>query len=392
MRERSAGHWELAVYAGRDPVTGREKLRRRTFVGGKRAAATELSRLVVEVEGDKRPVSDETIGWLLEQWLDLQSRAGLSPTTLRTYRGYIRNWLLPTLGRKRMSSLTAGDVRNLQADMKAKGRESSTVRQVHSILRGALSFALEHEWVDRNVAAQRKAPPQKPPEVRPPPQPVVIELLGVAGEDGSDLYTFVALAVTLGAREGELCGLRWSDVDLTTRDVRVERSAFEAGEHGGKKGVQLKATKTLRSQRTIRIDEPTADVLRARWEWQRLRREEVKPGAGLVADPYILSRRSDGSGPPSPSAYSRGFRRLALAIGRGDLHAHSLRHFMVSYALANGATLAEASERAGHASTAVTARVYANVLDSEESGRRLAAILGRALAPAPLRKECLPGP
>ena len=72
MRERSPGHWELRAFAGPDPVTGKPRQATRTFVGGERAAAKELSALVTEVENGKFKRTSATVGQLLDKWLSEQ--------------------------------------------------------------------------------------------------------------------------------------------------------------------------------------------------------------------------------------------------------------------------------------------------------------------------------
>src|SRR5579862_7082266 len=113
-REKSPGVWELRVYLGRDPVTDRKKWKSRSFHGGARLAEKALAAFAAEHRDELVP-TDKTVSWLLDQWLRLQTEARLSPTTLQTYRGYADHWLRPALGGKRLSSLTAGDVRELHA-------------------------------------------------------------------------------------------------------------------------------------------------------------------------------------------------------------------------------------------------------------------------------------
>lgn len=372
VREKRPGVYEFRLRVGNDPVTGKSVRLSHTWSGAKKDVGKALAKWVADQSAEHRIVpTQETISWLLESWLAMQGRAQLSPTTLRTYRGYASTWIEPKLGSVPLQDLTAGDVRDLHAEMAAAGKSDSTIRQVHAILRGALTYAVEKEWVDHNVAALRRPPKQAAPHVVAPDLAEVGALLAAAGDRGSDLWTCVALAATLGARAGELCGLRWSDVDLPARTVRIERSAYTV------KGLTgLKAPKTGKSRRTIAVDYLLVAVLEERWAWQLDRNKRV--GTDMVCDPFVLSFWSNGDGPPRPDSYSTAFRKLRDGLGLKHLHLNSLRHFMVSHALDQGVPMPVVSERAGHSSMAVTARIYAHGAKGRD--QEAAAILGRVLA------------
>lgn len=363
----------MRVYLGMDPITGRKRWKSKVFHGGSRRAGDELAAFVTEHKGDMVPI-EKTIGWLIDTWLVLQENAGLSPTTLRTYGSYLENWIRPNLGDVPVDKLTAGDLRELHALMTKDGKKSSTIRQVHHIIRGALTYAMEKEWHDRNVAAIRTAPKQSQTVLSLATQDEIGQLLKASGDPGSDLWTCIALAATLGARVGELSAIRWSDVDLAVGTVSILRSAYVV-----KGGVGEKAPKSGKG-RVLDIDEITQAVLTTRWAWQMARWQHVHGGprpTELVEDPYVLSFFSDGSGPPVPTSYTRRFSTLRDSLKMKHLHLHSLRHFMVSYMGDQGVPLAVIAERAGHSSPAVTARIYTHAALGR--GREAAEIMGRVL-------------
>jgi integrase len=342
-----------------------------TWCGPKREAGKALAAWVTEQSAEHTVTpTTKTLGWLLDRWFALLEKEDKSPTTLQTYRGYADNWIRPALGSKALSALSAGDLRELHASMSAAGKSDSTIRQTHAIVRGSLAFAVENQWVGGNVATIRRPPKQSAPSVVVPDLSEVGALLAAAGERGSDLWTCIALAATLGARAGELCGLRWSDVDLAAGTVKIERSAYTV-----KGTVGLKEPKTSKSRRTIAVDALTVAVLRERWDWQLDRNERV--GTDLVADPFVLSFWSNGDGPPRPDSYSTAFGRVRDSLGFKHLHLHSLRHFMVSYALDQGIPMAAVSDRAGHSSMTTTAKFYAHSVKGRD--QEAAAILGRVL-------------
>src|SRR5437764_15488567 len=86
MRERRPGHWQLRVFEGTDPVTGKKRYRTRSFQGGKRAAQRELALLVTEVDAGVVTPAAKTVAALLDEWLAHIESLGRSPSTLYGYR------------------------------------------------------------------------------------------------------------------------------------------------------------------------------------------------------------------------------------------------------------------------------------------------------------------
>jgi integrase len=380
MRERRPGVWEFRLYVGRDPVTHKHRWLSHTWHGKARDAGKALAAWVTEQSGERALVpTSKTVGWLLAEWFADQERRQLSPTTMEHYRGKAATWITPAIGSVPLRDLVPGHVSELHARMMQAGKSDSTIRQTHAILRGALSYALEWEWIDRNVAAMTRPPRQGTPSVVAPDDDQVAMLLEAAGERGCDLWTCVALAATLGGRAGELCGMRWSDVDLVAGKVRIARSVYVVKGTTGIKALKTGPRGALDPEdpgRTVSIDPSTVAALRDRWAWQVERARRI--GTDLVADPYVLSFWSDGNGPPRPDSYSSAFGKLRTSLGLGHLNLHSLRHFMVTTALDAGIPMPVVSERAGHSSTAVTARIYAHGKRGRDE--EAAAVLGRVLA------------
>lgn len=117
LRQRGDA-WELRVYAGKDPVSGRRLYRTRTVRGGKRAAEDAFARLVTEVAGILPTARDATVGELVSEWFEL-AKADLSPSTVRGYEVSIRCYIAPALGDVRLDLLRAAQLDQLYARMRA---------------------------------------------------------------------------------------------------------------------------------------------------------------------------------------------------------------------------------------------------------------------------------
>jgi integrase len=193
----------------------------------------------------------------------------------------------------------------------------------------------------------------------------VQELIAEAEKTDTVLAVAIALAAITGARRGELCALRWGDVDWSRRTLAIARSLTVVNRQ-----VSEGPTKT-HQRRDIAIDDALGAFLaRRRGEQERF---SGRVGVELVNDPFVLSRSADGSEPCLPDGLSHQYQRLADRIGL-PTHFHELRHFAATTAIAGGADVRTVAGRLGHADPSVTLRVYAHALEARD--RELAGFLG----------------
>lgn len=382
-REKGKGLYEFRVRL-QDPLSGESVRRSHMWRGSKRDLGGALADWVAD---ERKKVTlnptDRTLSWLVAKWLDVQA-SSRSVDTVRTYRGYTKRWIDPTVGKLAIEKLRAGHLIDLHAKMaephpcwhhevitegcgKCGPCSKSTIHQVHTIIRGALTYAMAHEWVDRNVAAIEKAPSVGETEVIACTETELWDLLDETGEPGSDAWTAIALGATLGWRLGQICSIRHSDIDLDGRSVKRQPT---------RKSPRAKA---------IPVDDGTADVLKTRLEWQQRRWEQVYGGSHpkeLIDDPYLLSFVSDGR-EPDPDSYTGLFTRARDSLKYKHLHFHCLRHYCATTLINAGVPLPVVAERLGHSSPAVTARIYAHVVSGrhEEAAKIAGASLPRGKRP-----------
>jgi integrase len=227
----------VRAYVGRDPVTGRKKYLTRTFKGGKRATEQALTKFVVEVGGGGHGSQDATVSDLIDRWLDLITPER-SPTTARGYRWIADSYIVPTLGKVPLSRLKPAQLDSFYGHLRDKGGAkgqplaAASVRQVHAILRTALNQAVKWGWLASNPALQATPPRLRRTEIVPPEPKDVLRLITEADSDDPDLAAFLRTSVTTGARRGELCALRWNNVDLGGKTLTIAHNLVE-----GKDGV-----------------------------------------------------------------------------------------------------------------------------------------------------------
>jgi integrase len=363
MTERKPGVWRLRAYIREDA-----RQVQRTFHGDRRAAGRELAKLITEVEQGRFDHTKATVGDLLDKWM-IQLEPTRRPSTLLGYRRKIDHDIKPALKDTALAKLRPEQLDRFYAEQLARGLSTTTVRQLHAIISAACHQAVKWGWIVANPAERASPPSAKRPPLKVPTVEEVDALYRAAREADHVLGTAVALAALTGARRGELCALRWSDVDLALGRVKIERAISVADR------VTHEGPTKSHARRDVALDDVGVAALTDRWvEMVSLSERAHSP---LVADPFVLSYQAHGGTPVSPDTISHKFADVASLVGV-DCHLHSLRHFSVTTLIAAGVDIRTVAERHGHAQATMTMNVYAHALP--ERDRVAAGILGRALS------------
>ena len=368
LRSRRAGVWELIIQLPRDPITGRPRQLSRTVHGTKRDAQRALAAEIALVSAGKVTATTQTVGELLSSWYE-KAAGDLSPSTSAKYRRLIDKRLLPAFGRIRVRDLTPQHLDAFYAKLvRREGLAPASVRQVHAVIRRALAQAVRWGWLTSNPASNASPPEVRTPEITPPPMADTRALLAAADERDRDFGSLLRVMAATGARRGEVCALRWSDVDLDAGTLTIRRSlAAVVG------GPIEKDTKTHASRR-IALDKATVEVLAAH-------REQAKERASIGGFAFdrgaFVFTGPDGAAPVHPDAVTSAFRRLCNRLGLHGVRLHDLRHLHATQLLAAGVPVRTVSGRLGHANAATTLNVYADFL--EASDRDAADVIGGLL-------------
>lgn len=179
--------------------------------------------------------------------------------------------------------------------------------------------------------SKRASPPQVHAAEIEAPSPEQVQAILVAAEAVEPaLAVLLLLAALTGARRGELCALRWSDLNWGNSTIRIGRSVYETA--GGSWGE--KPTKTHQS-RTIGLDELGLEALRR--HRASVGALAVELGLDVLPDGFMFSRSPTGAEPIRPDVVTKFTVRVAKSAGV-KTHLHALRHFSASQAIAAGST------------------------------------------------------
>jgi integrase len=389
----------VKVYAGYDPVSGKRHYLDEVVPAGPRAAAEAekvRTRLLHEVDERRNPKTRATVNQLLDRYLETLD---VEPTTRTRYEGIIRNHLRPALGPLPLSKLD-GDIldrffgqlrrcrercngrtkhikhrteREHECDMECvvvpcRPLSVSSVRQTHWVLNAAFQGAVRWRWIGRNPLDATQPPPLPSSNPSPPSPAEAARLLEEAWKD-PEWGAFVWTAMTTGARRGELCALRRSDVDLDAKLIRV-RTGLKLAD----RKLVRRDTKT-HQQRRIALDEETVAVLTE--HMARVDERAAQLGIAVGPHAYLFSLASDGSVPLIPDTATQRYDRMAKRLGiRTTLH--KLRHYSATELIAAGVDVRTIAGRLGHGGGGTTTlRVYAAFVS--EADQRAAAALAQRL-------------
>ena len=371
--------WEVRVFVGRDPVTKNPRQVSRIVHAGARtrtgsppkAVTQRMAEMVAEAKKGELGGTSATVDKLLDAYLEHLTRRGHSPKTMDTYERYAKATIRPELGDIPLRKLTAWDLDALSAKLADAGKKASTIRQHHAIISGALAQAVKWGWVPTNVARSASPPKVRIAKVEPPTADEVRRLIAAAEAVNPILAALIMLAALTGARRGELCALRWTDVDLTAGKLNIARAIIVLPDQAPIE----KDTKSHQA-RTLALGEAGTTLLQLHRDATlgRARAGEVE----LPADAFVFSTRLDGATPVRPDVVSQFFLRIRNDLQLGHVHLHSLRHFAATQLASRGDVSARTiAGRLGHADASLTMRVYAAFFPA--SDLEAADHLGRAL-------------
>jgi integrase len=394
----------VVYYAGLDPVTGRRSYLRETIKGTDKAAyrraEDKLSEFRTQVVKQRSAESTVPFNHALDEWLRYSE---IEDSTRDGYVNYIEHYIKPVLGTISVSKINARTLESFYTELrrcrvrcdgkpfiekhktkeahdcatdKCKAHECkplarSTVRQIHSVISGTLSAAQRWGWITANPAPVTRRPKAKPPEPKPPTSAEAARLVDEAFrmEEDDDWGTLVWLAMTTGVRRGELCGLRFSNLDLDGEVIEVRRNWVNGKD---------KRTKTHQMRR-LALDTETVVLLKKHKQHVKERVESL--GLEFTEELFVFTSLSTREGrvpdhqtPYPPTAVTQRYSDMAVRLGI-KTHLHALRHYSATELLTAGIDLRTVAGRLGHGGGgATTLRVYAAWVAAAD--RKAAEILG----------------
>lgn len=380
-------------YAAYVWVTTPEGQRRRKWAYGKTREQVhdKWVKLHAEARRGPSPTSTPTLERYLSYWLREVVEPHLAPKTAANYDMFVRLYIVPKLGHKRLDRLSVRDVQTWLnrlgdtcqcceqgKDAQRRHRDqrccavgaccqqvasSRTIRDAWTVLRSALSNAMREELVSKNVAALVRLPKPRKRKIKPWTADEARRFLESAREGGDSLYAAYVLILVLGLRRGEALGLTWEDVDLDAAELHVGHQLQRV------RGQLLhRETKTESSEAPLPLPAICLTALRGR-AWTQANSTTAER-SGLVFT------TSNGL-PVDPDNFKRSFANRCRKASVRRIPMHATRRTCASLLVALDIHPRVAMQVLRHSQIAVTMDIYSEV--SSEDTRRALRELGSSL-------------
>ena len=277
-----------------------------------------------------------------ESWAG-EKRKFVKKSTFGAYSLILSNHLLPAFGA--MDDIREEDVQQFVFDKLNSGRSHKTVKDMLIVLKMVLKYAAKHEYM-----------PYRQIEVRFPTERERSELPVLCRTDQkrmmkymTDNFSFrnlgVYICLSAGLRIGELCALKWENLDVSRGvivvDKTIQRIYFI---EGGERHTELMID-TPKSSNSIREIPMTKELLRM-----------VKPMRKVVNPSYYVLTNC--SRPTEPRTYRNYYNKLMAEIGLPPLKFHGLRHSFATRCIEGRCDYKTVSVLLGHSNISTTLNLY----------------------------------
>jgi integrase len=353
--------WRLRIETGKD-AEGRRQFSYETVRGDEEAAQRRRFELLHAHEQGSWTRPDKLLlGAFLERWIaERQALGVIGRSSAENYAAVLRATVCSALGGVRLQKVTGAQIQALYAKLLTRERplSTATVHHIHRVLVSAFKSARKARLIVVNPMEEVEAPRLGKSKPKALDNAAVERLLTAVA--GSWMEPLVWVGLGAGLRRGEICGLRWRDVDLEGRRLHVRGQLVRYHDNS----LEWHAPKTEAGVRSLSLPAELVDLFRG------LRRSaaehRLRVGLGALDDAYVFTR--DGDRPVCPNSLTQGFTALCRGLGLDGFTFHGTRHAHITALLKRvGREGAKAvSQRAGHANITVTLDVYQKVFDGDD--------------------------
>lgn len=288
-------------------------------------------------------ICPHTVKELLLLWLDTQKEQ-VKPSSYSTYRCIVHRRLLPWWGDVVIAQVDQSLVAAFAEEKRRQGMSEKTLYDAVNILNAAFRYgAQQYQFVNQGLGYRcRKGACRD------------VRTLSLAEQRQLERYLHsqitaknvgILLALYTGLRIGEVCALRWGDIDLQARCIKIERTVQRIQTAPGKTALYFGTPKSAASVRQIPIAACLLPTLQS-------------VAAGRSPEDYLLSGNAVCVEPRAYQYYCK--KVFAAADLPGDIHFHTLRHTFATRCVESNLNVKAISKIMGHSSVQITLNLYAH--------------------------------
>jgi Site-specific recombinase XerD len=365
--KRLDGKWCAQYYLEKNG----KKIRRSVYANTRKEVNEKLQLKLKEVSQNNIVDNSKILleNWML-QWLEDYKKNQLKITTYQNYfLNYETHIKESSIGSITLDKLTTSDLQRYYNTKLAAGRSDGkgalsirTVRYIYILINGALEQACRNGMLLSNVNKNTVLPSKKKMEFIPLTVEEVQRFLAVAKEER--LYALYLLETFTGMRKGEILGLKWEDIDMEEKRLRIHHNLCivnndELGEGQPKTKLILQDPKTEKSKRTLPLNDMIILELKKHKKRQSLEKMEYRD---IYEDKGMVFTRLNGNY-INPRELLRDFQELLEKAGIEKKRFHDMRHTFASILLNENENPKVIQELLGHSNISTTMDVYSHVLD-----------------------------
>jgi len=353
-------------------------------VEGNREAAEE--RLAAIIKTGKKPVNNQqTFGEYAEWWLENCAKGNIKDSTLDEYRAVLNNHVYPVFGSRPLTKITRRMVREFITQKKNTNLTRSTIKNILAPVRAIYNQGIEDDDLQVNPASKvGKFNKREPGEtkINPLNREELAKLLKTAGERLLHHYPALLCAARTGVREGELIGLKWTDVDFNGRFIEVRRNVSKGRVTTPKSGKARKVDMSLQLTNTLDglLGKIKAEALKREMEKPQEERRKSEEVLTEVMDGWLFTTPNDGKQLDPNNMRKRVFYRCLDYAELRRVRFHDLRHTFASLLIQQGESLVYVKDQLGHHSIQITVDTYGHLVPG--GNRQAVDRLDDALPPA----------
>ena len=296
-------------------------------------------------------------------WLERQTH--YAPSTLAGYRQMLER-VYGEIGQIRLKELRPITIEYLLERLRKQpgpsGRKlgEATVQKYWGVVSVVLNDAKRNQIIAYNPAQCIGKPEAKYREQKIPTDKEAKRFLGLL-EQAPVLYrSYFTLMMLTGMRRGELCALRWSDIDWRQRALHIRRNVVKLSGQP----ILVKEPKTRAGVRVVYLSKELCKLLRV-WQKESVWEKEQRGEGGLEEEDYLF--RQPGGDPMVPSTFTFRFKKILREGNLPDnLNVHSLRHTNASMLIAQGVDVRTVAGLLGHAQPSTTLDIYSHAFDKNK--------------------------
>lgn len=294
----------------------------------------------------------DTVAEWASYWMENELLGSVKASSYQTYTNLLKKHLIPMLGKMKLALITPADVHDYVIALENSGLTYSTVKGAYRLFSAAMRSAFEEGLIQKNPCRKIRIQRSEHEDQRVLTRNEQ-ELVKNAAFRANDLPTLLSLYT--GMRLGEICALKWDDIDWQRKTIMVKRTVqrvaqYTNGRTGKKTMLMIGTPKSAHSRRVIPVPDFVLEQMKQLMQ-------------SHIDSTYIFSASMSAA---EPRTIQRRCKKFLEKLGITGVHFHTLRHSFATRLLELGVDIKTVSTLLGHGSAKITLDFYAHSLIEQQ--------------------------